>query len=138
MCRKLIHLFYFQAVVLGLCGRASAVDNHWLGTAGDNQWTNAANGHLYLGRAGAATLNINGGTFAADDNIELGRLATGYGEINLAGGTLQASTLKLGAGTLSVVYEKGATTVTAAPEQPAVVPMSVFPADSLVAQERKV
>jgi hypothetical protein len=53
---------------------------------------------VYLGRAGSARLNINGGNFTADDNIELGKNDTGYGEINLAGGTLQAGTLKLGAG----------------------------------------
>ncbi|MHC4593794.1 MAG: LamG-like jellyroll fold domain-containing protein [Planctomycetota bacterium] len=195
MIRKILQAFVVSVVLFGLYGSASAVDNHWLGTAGDNEWGNAANwelghvpdavlwpkeeaeigyttvgagpilgvgdvgsayrvflgqsdgdtmygeltmdggtlttsgymstayhegtsalitmnsgsvyigdpagsnGHLYLGRAGSAILNINGGTFIADDSIQLGRNATGYGEINLAGGTLQASTLKLGAGT---------------------------------------
>lgn len=194
MSVKLVYLCCIAAVLFGLSGSALAADNHWLGTARDNEWgnvdnwegghvpdavlwpteeaevgyttvgagpilgpgdvgsayriflgqndgdtmygeltmdggtittsgymstayhegtsalitvnsgsvyigePNGSNGHLYLGRAGSAILNINGGSFTADDNIELGKNATGYGEINLAGGTLQAGTLKLGAG----------------------------------------
>jgi hypothetical protein len=191
----MLQVFVVAVFLFGLYGSASAVDNHWLGTAGDNKWGNAANwelghvpdavlwpteeaeigyttvgagpilglgdvgsayriflgqndgdtmygeitidggtlttigymsaayhegtsalitmnsgsvyigdpaganGHLYLGRAASAILNINGGTFVIDDNLQLGRLATGYGEVNLAGGTLQASNLTLGEGT---------------------------------------
>ncbi|UCC99933.1 MAG: discoidin domain-containing protein, partial [Phycisphaerales bacterium] len=195
MCRKRTYLICFAAVLFGLYGSASAADNHWLGTAGDNEWGNVANwedghvpdavlwpkeeaeigyttvgagpilgvgdvgsayrvflgqndgdtgygeltmdggtlttsgymstayhegtsalitmnsgsvyigdpagsnGHLYLGRAGPATFNMNGGTFTVDDNLQLGRTATGNGMINLAGGVLQLGNLTLGAGT---------------------------------------
>ena len=191
----MLHVFVSAVVLFSLYGSASAADNHWLGTAGDNEWGTVANwedghvpdavlwpteeaevgyttvgagpilgmgdvgsayrvflgqndgdtgygeltmdggtlttsgymstayhegtsalitmnsgsvyigdpagssGHLYLGRAGSAQFNINGGTFVVDDNLQLGRNATGYGEINLAGGTLQVGNLTLGAGT---------------------------------------
>jgi hypothetical protein len=195
MIRKLLRALVALVFLLGLYGTASAVDNHWLGTAADNEWGNptnwqlghvphavdypdeeaeigfttvgagpilgigdvgsayrlflgqsdgpsmygeiqfdggtlttsgywsaayhegtsalitmnsgtvyigdpaGANGHLYLGRSGSAIFNMNGGDFTVDDMLELGKYATGYGEINLAGGILTASTLTFSAGT---------------------------------------
>jgi len=57
-----------------------------------------ADGHLYLGRAGSAIFNMSDGDFTCDDMLQLGKEATGYGEINLAGGVLTASTLSFGLG----------------------------------------
>ncbi|MDD5134308.1 MAG: PEP-CTERM sorting domain-containing protein [Phycisphaerae bacterium] len=189
-------------LVLGIAGIASAADNHWVGTAGDNEWNNVANwafgytpdavlypadeaeigsttvgggpimgvgdvgsayrvflgqadtsdpggssyygeltmdggtlttsgymstayhagtsalitmnsgtvyigdpaganGHLYLGRAGSAIFNMTGGSFTCDDDLNIGYQG-GYGEINLSGGILTASTLKIGTGTAAI------------------------------------
>jgi len=195
MIRKLLKVFAVLAFLFSLYGTASAADNHWLGTAGDNEWNTianwedghvpdavlypaeeaeigyttvgagpilgvgdvgsayrlflgqsdgpsmygeiqfdggtlttsgywsaayhagtsalitmnsgtvyigdplGANGHLYLGRMGSAICNINGGDFTVDDMLELGKYVGGYGEINLAGGMLTASTLTFSAGT---------------------------------------
>ena len=52
-----------------------------------------ANGHLYLGRAGSAIINMSGGSFTCDDDLNIAH-AGGYGEINLSGGVFTASTLK--------------------------------------------
>jgi hypothetical protein len=39
----MLQVFVVAVFLFGLYGSASAVDNHWLGTAGDNKWGNAAN-----------------------------------------------------------------------------------------------
>ena len=45
----MLHVFVSAVVLFSLYGSASAADNHWLGTAGDNEWGTVANwedGHV--------------------------------------------------------------------------------------------
>jgi len=57
-------------------------------------FTGGTNGHFYLGRYGTTTLNMSGGTFDIQNDLNMGQYAGSTGIVNLSGGTLIASTLK--------------------------------------------
>ena len=74
-------------------GTTSAVVNMISGNV-QIGFTGGSNGHWYLGRYGSTTLNMSGGIFDIQNDLNMGQYASGEGIVNLSGGTLIASTLK--------------------------------------------